>query len=163
MNDKHSKDIQEKLSFLDRIIAIFRKEDKTADLLDREFHLEPKYWPEVKEFIETLHTTIENHTIDDPNIQRVNNRIVDYILEQINNKGQIEDAEERHKALKTLTDRILSHNLNKIVGLKQNTEANTDFSDTVHVLQSKLLKRYQEEQAVQAPSKTPGKNEPIQY
>lgn len=142
---KHSDEVQQKLSLFDKIIAMFKRGSQSADHLDREIHLEPKYWPEVKEFIDNLNAIIDNHTIVDSNIHRVNERIVEYILEQINKKGQIEDVEQRYSALRTLSDRILSHHLNKVVGLKESTNSNTDFSDAVHSFQVKLELRHQQE------------------
>lgn len=144
---KHSDDVQQKLSFLDKIINFFRsKDDIKASLRDDQIHLEPKYWPEVREFIDNLNSVIESHTIQDDNIHRVNQRIVDYILEEINKKGQIENIEQRYSALTTLSDRILSHNLNKLVGVKENTAYNTDFSDTVNQFKFKLETRKRLEQ-----------------
>lgn len=109
------------------------------------FHLEPKYWPEVKNFIDNLNKTIEVNTIHDGNIDEINKRIVAYVEEQINTKGQIEDIEERYDALHTLADRILSNSIGKIVGLKHVETTQTDFTDLINNFKQKLEKRHQEE------------------
>lgn len=145
---KHSDEVQQKLSLLDKIIAVFKGEKTDPEAaLKRGEHLEPKYWPEVKEFIDLLNEIVASHTISDANVERINHRIVEYIEEQINIKGQIENVEERYSSLKTLSDRILTHNLNKLVGLKVSTDSNTDFSDAVNLFKYRLEERKMKEQA----------------
>lgn len=125
--------------------VIFRIKINKDDHEKDKFHLEPKYWPEVKHFLDELNHAIEEHTIHDGNISQINQRIVDYIEEQINHKGQIEDIEERYSALNTLADRILSNSFNKIVGLKHSETTNTDFSDIIKNFKIDLEKRHREE------------------
>src|SRR5438132_6564210 len=98
------------LSFFKKLFS--KRPTANGDSQDEEIHLEPKYWQEVIDFINTVNNLIKIHTIEDPNIEHVNTRIVDYIVEQINLKGSIKDAEQRYLALNTLADRILSNNLN---------------------------------------------------
>lgn len=126
--------------------VIFRvKIHRDTDTVQDSFHLEPKYWPEVKHFIDELNHAIEAHTIHDGNIAQINQRIVDYVEDQINHKGQIEDIEERYSALNTLADRILSNSFNKIAGLKHSENTNTDFSDIIKNFKVNLEKRHREE------------------
>src|SRR5689334_13828416 len=61
-------------------------------------HLEAKYWPEVKDYMETLQGLIKTHTIEDDNAMQVNERITNYIWQQINKKGSIEDLDKRYLA-----------------------------------------------------------------
>ena len=82
-------------------------------------HLEPKYWPEVTDYMKKLSAIVKTNTIDDENVHSVNERILNYVLDQINKKGSIQDIEQRYLALETLADRILVVELVKIVGLKQ--------------------------------------------
>lgn len=146
---KHSDEVQQKLSFLDKIISVFRGQKIEPEAATQLEHLDqkyPKYWPEVVEFMELLNHIVDSHTISDGNVERINHRIIEYIEEQINIKGQIEDVEERYSALKTLSDRILSHNLNKLVGLKVSADSNTDFSDAVNLFKYRLEERKIKEQ-----------------
>lgn len=112
---------------------------------NREIHLEPKYWPEVMDFIEQLNDLVDTHTIEDNNIRRVNQRIITYIEDQINHKGQLEDLESRYMALNTLADRILSHHLSKIVGIKESTSSTADFSEAVRTFKERLAQKLQAE------------------
>ncbi len=114
-----------------------------------EFHLEPKYWPEVKDFIDNLNHLIQIHTIEDSNIQHINQRIVDYVEDQINVKGQLKDVEQRYSALNTYADRILSSTISKIVGLKHIPTTHADFSEAVELFKKRLEKRHQNEIAYQ--------------
>lgn len=135
---KHSDDVQEKLSLLDRIINVFRNKKTEEFSYKDENELEPRYWPEVREFIDNLNTVIDSHTQADANAERVNERVVEYIVEQINEKGKIQDVEKRYSALRTLSDRVLTHHLNRLAGVKKATEYNTDFSDVVNLFKTKL-------------------------
>ena len=108
-------------------------------------HLEPKYWPEVKHFMDNINTIIKTYTIDDDNIHIVNQRIIDYMAKEINAKGSIEDVIKRYDALNTLADRILVTNLSKIVGIKQVEAKGPDFSGAVGVFKKDLRKRYEKE------------------
>lgn len=132
---------------------LFTKKHKMSQLLDeqspldKEFHLEPKYWQEVMDFIDKINELIKTHTIEDNNIQQVNQRIVDYIKEQINVKGEIKDIEVRYAALDTLADRILANSLNKIVGLKHSDNSRAEFSHTVAEFKRRLHQRHQAELA----------------
>lgn len=133
---------------INSILNIFKKKSAPATPQNQENsleNLEPKYWPEVIEFIESLENTIKKHTIEDSNIQIVNQRIIDYIAEQINTKGAVKDIELRYAALTTLADRILARDLNKIVGLKREFISHTDFSDMINKFKTQLVKRHEEE------------------
>lgn len=114
---------------------------------EENFHLEPKYWPEVIDFIDNLNQLIEANTISDMNIAHINQRIVDYVEEQINVKGSLKDIEERYSALNTLADRIQSSTINKIVGLKHATTTHADFSDAITKFKKRLEQRHQSEVA----------------
>lgn len=125
------------------IQKLFLRRKKTVYAKTR--HLEPKYWPQVRHFIETLNHLVSTDTIDDPNVQYVNQRIIEYIEEQINIKGAIADKEKRYSALDTLADRILAVHLSKIVGLKQNESTHAQFSEAVALFKKHLSERYQQE------------------
>lgn len=145
--DKKKDDIHEKNSFFARLKAKLwgeRKEQAEPDE-NHEIHLEPKYWPEVKDFMGSLDKIIETHTIDDANIKRINQRIVSYIEEQINKKGQVDDINARYSGLNTLVDRILSNNLGKVVGMKTGTTSTAEFSDAVSEFKIKLSHKKQSE------------------
>lgn len=107
--------------------------------------LEPKYWQEVIDFMETLDHLIKTYTIEDDNLRHVNQRIVDYVQEQINLKGSIKDIEERYSALDTLADRILTNNLSKIVGLKHTESSQAEFTEAIINFKKRLHHRYLEE------------------
>ncbi len=109
------------------------------------FHLEPKYWPEVVDFIDNLNQLIEANTISDSNIQHINQRIVDYVVDQINVKGSLKDIEQRYSALNTLADRIQSSTINKIVGLKHVSTTHADFSEAVDKFKKRLAIRHENE------------------
>lgn len=134
---------EKKQGFLHFIFNLFKR--KKSDKIDETIHLEPQYWPEVRDFMKNLNNLIETHTITDTNLQGVNQRILDYVLQQINIKGSIQDIEERYVALNTLADRILLKNLGKIVGLKENASTHADFSDAVEHFKKQLHIRYQAE------------------
>lgn len=123
-------------------ILKFFKRDKKAYVSN--VHLEPKYWPEVMDFIQRLRAIIDESTIEDENIKIVNQRIVDYIEHEINVKGSIEDINKRYDALHTLADRILVKNISKLVGLKYSS-TNADFSETIEIFKHRLTKRQEEE------------------
>lgn len=114
-------------------------------LKEHQRNLEPKYWPQVKDFLDAITEIIESHTIEDSNVQVINQRIVDYIADQINKKGAIEDVKERYLALDTLADRILVNNLSKIVGLKKSEGQRPEFSDAVNEFKKHLHERHQQE------------------
>ena len=100
-------------------------------------HLEPKYWQEVIDFMDSIKGIIDKNTIDDENIRHVNDRIITYVADQINKKGEMKDRAERYAALDTLADRILVNNLSKIAGLKHTegrafTDAVKQFKDSLH-------------------------------
>lgn len=115
-------------------------------------HLEPKYWPEIRDYIDTLRDIIERNTISDQNIQQVNERIVEYVLEQINRKGLIADPTQRYLALETLVDRVLLVDLSKIAGLKQNEGTQAQFSQATAELKKHLMNRQREENQAAGPS-----------
>lgn len=121
------------------------KEEKGRSDFEKEIHLEPKYWPQVKHFMDDLQHIIKVHTIDDSNVQDVNQRILDYIQNQINVKGSLDDIEARYTALDTLADRLLVKNLSKIVGLKQNDSTRAEFSEAVETFKKSLHERHAEE------------------
>lgn len=108
-------------------------------------HLEAQYWPEVKHFVTHINQLVQDNTIDDDNIKIVNQRIIDYMSEQINAKGSIENVEQRYTALNTLADRLLVNNLSKIVGLKQSTTTSANFTDAVEHFKEDLQKRFESE------------------
>lgn len=108
-------------------------------------HLEPKYWPEVMDYMQNLSDIVKSNTIEDDNIQQVNERILTYILDQINKKGSIEDLEARYLALETLADRILLVELGKIVGLKQNEGTIAQFSEATKNFKERLITRRKSE------------------
>jgi len=145
--DNKKDDIHKKASFFDRLKAkLFSSNNERAESNEsHEIHLEPKYWPEVKDFMGSLDEIIETHTIDDPNIKRINQRIISYIEEQINKKGQVDDINARYSGLNTLADRILSHNLSKVVGMKSGVNSTADFSDAVSEFKIKLSHKKQSE------------------
>ncbi len=154
-HDKMSSDkAPEKHGILYFIQKLFSRKSQVLAHQDKitpedEFHLEPKYWPEVKDFIDNLNHLIEIHTIEDSNVQHINQRIVDYVEDQINVKGQLKDVEQRYSALNTLADRILSNTISKIVGLKHVPTTHADFSEAVELFKKRLQKRHQNEIAYQ--------------
>lgn len=108
-------------------------------------HLEAKYWPEVMDYMKALQDIIKVNTIEGENVEQVNERITDYILEQINKKGSIDDIEKRYLALDTLADRILVVELSKIVGLKQNPGTRAEFSEATKQFKKRLALRHEAE------------------
>lgn len=110
-------------------------------------HLEPKYWPEVTDYIHNLSNIVKCNTIEDDNIQQVNERILSYVLDQINKKGSIDDFETRYLALQTLADRILLIELGKIVGLKHNAGTTAQFSEATQLFKKRLMMRRESEMA----------------
>lgn len=140
-------DPKQQHGLLNFIRKLFTKSDELQNTINKkdEFDLEPEYWQEVIEFIETIDKLISSHTIEDSNIQQVNKRIVDYIKDQINVKGSIKNIEERYSALDTLADRILGNSFNKIVGLKHNVSSQAEFSEAVEEFKKRLHQRHQEE------------------
>lgn len=142
------------------IYKLFHRKSKLAQEhdethLEDNFHLEPKYWPEVIEFIDNLNHVIETHTIIGANVQHINQRIVDYVAHQINVKGSMEDLDKRYSALDTLADRILSNTFSKIAGLKHQESTHADFTDVVVHFKKRLHQRYQDEIAYQESKKQP--------
>jgi hypothetical protein len=117
-------------------------------LNEEELHVEPKYWPEVRDFINNLNHIIETHTIEDSNVAHINQRIVEYVEQQINKKGQLADINQRYYALDTLADRLLSNTFNKIVGLKHVETTHADFTDAVAQFKNRLHARYKGELAL---------------
>lgn len=113
--------------------------------LSKDIHLEPKYWPEVKDYMESIKAIIKSHTIEDANVQQVNENITNYIFAQINKKGSIEDIEERYLALDTLADRILVNELSKIAGLKQSEGTRAEFSEATQAFKKRLAVRHKED------------------
>lgn len=111
------------------------------------FHLEPKYWQEVIDLRERLEKVIKENTIDDNNINSVNQRVVDYFIEQINLKGSLPSITERYAALNTLADRILLNYQSKIVGLKKGVTTHTDFTDAVTDFKHRLKEREQKDRS----------------
>jgi hypothetical protein len=111
------------------------------------FHLEPRYWVEVKHFMDTIELIVKEKTIDDSNVQILNQRILDYIEQQINVKGSLPDIEQRYMALNTLADRILVNNLSKFVGLKHTPNTAAEFTSAIDQFKRDLEKRHQEELA----------------
>ena len=110
-----------------------------------DFHLEPRYWPEVKHFMARINDIVDSNTIEDQNVHVVNQRIIDYVESQINKKGSMHDIEERYMALSTLADRVLINNLSKIVGMKQVDSTHADFSNAVHDFKEALAARRAQE------------------
>lgn len=111
------------------------------------FHLEPKYWQEVIDLRERLEKVIKDNTIDDNNINSVNQRVLDYLIEQINVKGSLPSITERYAALNTLADRILLNYQSKIVGLKKSVTTHTDFTDAVTDFKHRLKEREQKDRS----------------
>jgi hypothetical protein len=92
-----------------------------------------------------INNIVTSHTIDDDNIRIVNQRILDYMMKEINAKGSIEDIEKRYYALSTLADRILVNNLSKLVGLKKDEFKGPEFSEAVSDFKRELQKRHERE------------------
>ncbi|MCS5712015.1 hypothetical protein [Candidatus Berkiella aquae] len=107
--------------------------------------LEPKYWQEVIDFRERLEKVIKENTIDADNISSVNQRVLDFLIEQINTKGSIPTVPERYNALNILVDRMLISYQSKIVGLKKGVTTHTDFTDAVNAFKLRLKEREQKE------------------
>lgn len=105
--------------------------------------VEPKYWPETIELMENLDRIIQEHTKASPTNDQINKRILEYVEEQINTKGSIEDTKLRAEALETVADRILSTTLDKIVGLEPQTDTRMEFSNAVAEFKQKLSQRLQ--------------------
>ena len=148
VEDKNNEEKPGFFYFLRRLffkMYYLQKEKMLTPGKDKEIHLEPKYWSEVRELMGTLHNIIETHTTQEENIRIINQRILDYIEEQINVKGSIEDIEERYSALDTLADRILVKNLDKIVGLKHEGSTHAEFSEAIRHFKNRLHQRRQEE------------------
>ncbi|MBS0286048.1 MAG: hypothetical protein JSR17_02045 [Proteobacteria bacterium] len=145
------------LYFIKKLFHRHSQAEKQRTVSQDEYHLEPKYWPEVIDFINNLNQLIETHTIDDTNIKHINQRIVDYVVDQINVKGSVVDIEQRYSGLNTLADRMLSSTFNKIVGLKHESTTHADFSEAVSNFKKRLAVRHQNEIAYYQshPSSTP--------
>ena len=142
---KENENMHEKPSIFARILRFFfREKSQSLAKKEGEIHLEPKYWPEVQHFMKNLDQIVESHTIQDENIKRINQRVIDYIEDQINKKGQVEDINARYNGLNTLADRILSNNLNKLVGLKEGSHT-ADFSNAVKDFKHELHEKKQAE------------------
>lgn len=146
----YGKSVPEKHGLAYFIYKLFHRNAKISEHNDEiqvkdNFHLEPKYWPEVIEFMNNLNQVIETHTISGSNVQHVNQRIIDYVAEQINVKGQVEDVDKKYSALDTLADRILSNTFSKIAGLKHEENTHADFTDIVLQFKKRLHQRYQDE------------------
>jgi hypothetical protein len=139
--------------------SVLANEQKRAE---DEFRLEPKYWPEVADFIEKLEHLIATHTISDSNVQHINQRIVDYVEHQINIKGSLTDLEQRYSALDVLADRILSNTLSKIAGLKHEENTHADFTEVVVAFKKRLHQRHQDEIAYYQ-SKIPDEKHPTSH
>ena len=125
------------MSFLNWLKNLFSKPHPQDVTRETGAHLEPKYWQEVIDFMNSIKSIIEKNTIDDDNVRHVNDRIITYVEEQINKKGAMKDRQERYAALDTLADRILVNNLSKIAGLKHTegrafTDAVKQFKDSLH-------------------------------
>ncbi len=150
-----SNDKKEKHGILYFIQKLFHRKSQAQRQKDsieagEGYHLEPRYWPEVIDFIDNLNHLIELNTIQDSNIQHINQRIVDYVVDQINVKGSLKDIEQRYSALNTLADRIQSNTINKIVGLKHVSTTHADFSEAVDKFKKRLAQRHQNEIAFNA-------------
>jgi len=130
---------------LNFIRRLFKHEVHDGQVENNVHHLEPKYWQEVIDLRERLEKVIKENTIDDDNISHVNQRVLDYLIEQINTKGSLPVIPERYAALNTLADRILLNYQNKLVGLKKNVTTHTDFSDAVNDFKHRLKEREQKE------------------
>ncbi len=126
---------------------LFKYKDGDEAPENKEHHLEPKYWQEVIDLRERLEKVIKDNTIDDDNISHVNQRVLDYLIEQINVKGSLPTIHERYAALQTLADRILINYQSKLVGLKKNVTTQTDFSDAVTDFKHRLKQREEKEMA----------------
>ncbi len=133
------------LYFIQKLFSRHKEAEEHHERIVDEYHREPKYWPEVIDFIDNINHLIEINTISDSNIQHINQRIVDYMIDQINSKGSVEDIEQRYFALNTLADRILSNTLNKIVGLKHMPTTHADFTEAVGLFKKRLAQRQQNE------------------
>lgn len=112
---------------------------------ETQIHLEARYWPEVIAFMERMTRLVKENTTQDPNIQQVNQRILDYVLAEINTKGEIADVDERYEALQILADRILTKSLPKIAGRKPNLSTHAVFSEAVIAFKLHLHERYLKE------------------
>lgn len=144
--EPNNKNKPKKTSFWDVVLGWFRKKPLgEAQRAGKDFQLEPEYWQEVIEFIDTLNELIKTHTIEDSNVESINRRIVGYIQDQINIKGSIVDLKERYSQLDILADRILSTTFNKIVGLKHVESSHADFTAAIVQLKKRLHERYQNE------------------
>ncbi|MGD9591541.1 MAG: hypothetical protein AB7V32_03375 [Candidatus Berkiella sp.] len=154
-HDNTTHDKKEKHGIFYFIQKLFSKKSevqqhKVSEQNGQDYHLEPKYWPEVIDFIDNLNNLIKIHTIEDSNIQHINQRIVDYVVEQINVKGSLRDIEQRYSALNTLADRIQSNTISKIVGLKHIATTHADFSEAIEEFKKRLSQRHQSEIAFYA-------------
>ncbi|MGE3319120.1 MAG: hypothetical protein AB7I18_07465 [Candidatus Berkiella sp.] len=131
-----------------RVLDFFRnlfKPKQSEPQAQKEFHLEPKYWQEVMDLRERLEKVIKENTIEDDNVTHVNERVLDYLIEQINIKGSLPTIPERYAALNTLADRILLNYQSKLVGLKKNVTTHTDFTDAVTDFKKQLKEREKKE------------------
>lgn len=124
---------------------LFKPKHQESLTQAKEFHLEPKYWQEVIDLRERLEKVIKENTIEDDNISHVNERVLDYLIEQINIKGSLPTIPERYAALNTLADRILLNYQSKLVGLKKNVTTHTDFTDAVTDFKKQLKEREKKE------------------
>lgn len=139
---------------LDFFRRLFKHDDHTNQSDIHSHKLEPKYWQEVIDLRERLEKVIKENTIEGDNISHVNQRVLDYLIEQINVKGSLPTIPERYAALHTLADRILINYQSKLVGLKKNLTTHTDFTDAVVEFKHRLKEREKKELAESTPPPT---------
>jgi hypothetical protein len=131
-----------KKSLIAKLFSFFHKNESTsARSIEDTLKVEPKYWPEVVDFMNQLKTIVNKNTIDDGNVHSLNDRIISYVEKEINQKGKLPDIEKRYAALDELADRILVVSLGKIVGMKKTSDTQAVFTDAVTHLKNALHER----------------------
>lgn len=130
-------------NFLQKFIKkVFGTKQKSHTAANDDKIPEPKYWLEVQTFIENLKYLISTHTDDSENSRRINENIINYIEDQINQKGSISNKSSQQEQILILADKILVHSLNKIAGLKPQTTSKADFSDAVKDFKIQIKNRF---------------------
>lgn len=100
-----------------------------------------QYWPEVQLFLDEFRALVIEKTVDDKHKIRMNEQVLKYLEKQIENKTHSGSVADKVHELEIIADRLLSTTMNKFVGLKPQTDQQTEFSDLINKFKSDLEKR----------------------